>query len=91
VEGIKKMKCNCRYEWKGAFKHSPECAKKQAQWYADNSPNQDTKDTITYNLIASITAIEIAEKLKHEYPHPSEEARAWAYAYAHLIEKEYSK
>lgn len=83
------MKCDCKTEWNGEYKHSPECARKRVQWYADNSPDQDTRDTITYNFIASITAREIVNKLKKEYPHPSEEAKAWAWAYAHLIEKEY--
>ena len=27
------MKCDCKTEWKGDYKHSPECAKKRVAWW----------------------------------------------------------
>ncbi len=31
------MKCDCKTEWKGDYKHSPECAEKRVAWYIENA------------------------------------------------------
>jgi uracil DNA glycosylase len=53
------------------------------QNWADNM--EDKMITHYVNRLESVLREQIAKEMREVYPHPSEEAKAWAYAYAELI------
>jgi hypothetical protein len=51
--------------------------------WADNM--EDGMTAHLANHFESVLREQIAKEMREVYPHPSEEAKAWAYAYAELI------